>query len=160
MEVELLWRFASLTFGRFVKYNRAVIGGPSKQQPMNSLVSSFFGSTQTPKVIKLLYKNKIGENEYAASRVFYLHVRGMLPLFSIMTLWCEGTHGSLKGFLLGPSWCQQFRCDCSSTSQFNWHNLSLVWDLLTFHLIVSCVKQTMSRDRNISRIKDWAVFPV
>ena len=39
-----------------------VIGGASKQQPMNSLVSSCLGSMQTPKVIKLVFKNKIREN--------------------------------------------------------------------------------------------------
>ena len=73
----------------FVSYNRAAIGCLSKRQPINSLVSSCLGSTcyartpfarywraikaaaneftvkviaQTPKVIKLMYKNKIGEN--------------------------------------------------------------------------------------------------
>ena len=108
MEVELLWRRPNaksgalrgglrlLRLAEFVRYNRAAIGGPSKPQPMNSLVSSCHGSTcyaqtpfarywravkaaaneltriklprlnlvvvQTPKVFKLMYKNKIGEN--------------------------------------------------------------------------------------------------
>ena len=108
MEVELLWRRPNapsvalrgglrlLRLAEFVRYNRAAIGGPSKRQPMNSLVSSCLGSTcyaqtpfarywsghqsgsqwtrsyqaasaqlgyaQTPKVINLMYKNKIGEN--------------------------------------------------------------------------------------------------
>ena len=101
MEVELLWRRPTapsvalrgglrlLRLAEFVRYNRAAIGGPSKRQPMNSLVSSCLGSTcyaqtpfarywraikaaaneitpkviaQTAKVIKLMYKNKIGEN--------------------------------------------------------------------------------------------------
>ena len=68
MEVELLWRrpnalsvalHGSLLFLRlaeFVRYNRAAIGGPSKNSllsscPMNSLLSSCLGSTcyaQTP----------------------------------------------------------------------------------------------------------------
>ena len=63
MEVELLWRRpnalsvalrGSLLFLRlaeFVRYNRAAIGGPSKRQPMNSLLSNCLGSTcyaQTP----------------------------------------------------------------------------------------------------------------
>ena len=51
------------------------IGGPSKRQPMKSLVSNCLGSTQTPKLIMLMYKKKIGgENNYAASSIFYLHV--------------------------------------------------------------------------------------
>ena len=66
MEVELVWRrpnapsvalrggLCLLRLAEFVRYNRAAIGGPSKRQPMNS--------TQTPKLIKLVYKNKIGEN--------------------------------------------------------------------------------------------------
>ena len=74
MEVGLLWRRPNapsvalrgglrlLRLAEFVRYNRAAIGGPSKRQPMNSLVSSCLGSTQTPNVIKLMYKNKIGEN--------------------------------------------------------------------------------------------------
>ena len=74
MEVELLWRHPSalsvvllgglrlLRLAEYIRYNRAAIGGPSKRQPMNSLVSSCLGSTQTPKAIKLVYKNKIGEN--------------------------------------------------------------------------------------------------
>ena len=74
MEVELLWRRPNapsvalrgglrlLRLAEFVRYNRAATGGPSERQPMNSLVSSCLGSTQTPKVIKLVYKNKIGEN--------------------------------------------------------------------------------------------------
>ena len=101
MEVELLWRRPNalsaalrgglrfLRLAEFVRYNRAAIGGPSKQKPMNSLASSCFGSTcyaqtpfarywqairaaaneitpkviaQTAKVIKLMYKNNIGEN--------------------------------------------------------------------------------------------------
>ena len=40
-----------LRLAEFVTYNRAAIGGPSKRQPMNSLVSSFISSTcyaQTP----------------------------------------------------------------------------------------------------------------
>ena len=40
-----------LRLAEFVTYNRAAIGGPSKRQPMNSLVSSCLGSTcypQTP----------------------------------------------------------------------------------------------------------------
>ena len=80
-------RFLRLT--EFVRYNRAAIGGPSKRKPMNSLVLNCLGSTcyaktpfarywraikaaaneitpkviaQTPKVIKLMYENKIGEN--------------------------------------------------------------------------------------------------
>ena len=52
MEVELLWRRPNtlsvalrgglryLRLAEFVRYNRAAIGGPSKRQPMNSLVSS------------------------------------------------------------------------------------------------------------------------
>ena len=63
MEVELLWRRPNaksgalrgglrlLRLAEFVRYNRAAIGGPSKRQPMNSLVSSCLGSTcyaQTP----------------------------------------------------------------------------------------------------------------
>ena len=63
MEVELLWRRLNspsvalrgglrlLRLAEFVKYNRSAIGGPSKRQPMNSLVSSCLGSTcyaQTP----------------------------------------------------------------------------------------------------------------
>ena len=63
MEVELLWRRPNapsvalrgglrfLRLAEFVRYNRVAIGGPSKQQPMNSLVSSSLGSTcyvQTP----------------------------------------------------------------------------------------------------------------
>ena len=52
MEVELLWRRPNaptialrgglrlLRLAEFVRYNRAVIGGPSKLQPMTSLVSS------------------------------------------------------------------------------------------------------------------------
>ena len=51
-----------LRLAEFVTHNRAAIGGPSKRQPMNSLVSSCLGSTQTPKVITLMYKKKIGEN--------------------------------------------------------------------------------------------------
>ena len=78
-----------LRLAEFVSYNRAAIGWLSKRQSMNSLVSSCLGSTcygrtlftrywraikaaaneltakvitQTPKVIKLMYKNKIGEN--------------------------------------------------------------------------------------------------
>ena len=74
MEVELLWRrpnapsvalrggFRFLRLAEFVRYNRAAIGGPSKRQPMNALVSSCLGSTQTPKFIELVYKIKIGEN--------------------------------------------------------------------------------------------------
>ena len=101
MEVELIWRrhnvplialrrgLRFLRLAEFVRYNRAAIGGPSKRQPMNSLVSSWLGSTfyaqtpfarywrdinaaaniitpkviaQAPKVIKLMYNNKIGEN--------------------------------------------------------------------------------------------------
>ena len=77
MEVELLWRRPNapsvafrgglrlLRLAEFVRYNRAAIGGPSKRQPMNSLVPSCLGSTcyaQTSKVIKFMYKNKIGEN--------------------------------------------------------------------------------------------------
>ena len=74
MEVELLWRRPNalsvaprgglrlLRLAEFVRYNRAAIGGPSKRQPMNSLVSSCLGYAQTPKVIKLVYKNKIGGN--------------------------------------------------------------------------------------------------
>ena len=74
MESELLWRRPNapsvalrgglrlLCLAEFVRYNRAAIGGPSKLQPMNSLVPSCLGSTQTPKVIKLTYKNKTGEN--------------------------------------------------------------------------------------------------
>ena len=70
-EVELLWRRTNapsvalrgglrlLRLAEFVRYNRAAIGGPSKRQPMNSLVSSCLGSAQTPKIIKLM--NKIGE---------------------------------------------------------------------------------------------------
>ena len=85
MEVELLWRRPNaqlvalrgglrlLRLAEFVRYNRAAIGGPSKRQPMNSLVLSSLGSAQTPKVINLMYKNKIGENQYTASRVFFLH---------------------------------------------------------------------------------------
>ena len=38
------------------------IGGPSNRQPMSSLVSSCLGSAQTPKVINMMYKNRIGEN--------------------------------------------------------------------------------------------------
>ena len=38
------------------------IGGLSKRHPIKSLVSNCFGSTQTPKVVKLMYKKKIGEN--------------------------------------------------------------------------------------------------
>ena len=34
-----------LRLAEFVTYNRAAIGGPSKRQPMNSLVSSCFGSS-------------------------------------------------------------------------------------------------------------------
>ena len=34
-----------LRLAEFVRYNRAAIGGPSKRQPMNSLVSSCLGST-------------------------------------------------------------------------------------------------------------------
>ena len=57
MEVELLWRRPNaplvalrvglrlLRLAEFVRYNRAAIGGPSKRQPMNSLVSSCLGST-------------------------------------------------------------------------------------------------------------------
>ena len=95
MEVELLWRHPNaptppllgglgfLRLAEFVRCNRAAIGGPSKRQPMNSLVSSCLGSTcyaqtplarywrvikaaaneitpkviaQTPKFIKLMYK--------------------------------------------------------------------------------------------------------
>ena len=40
-----------LRLTEFVRYNRAAIGGPSKRQPMNSLVSSCLCSTcyaQTP----------------------------------------------------------------------------------------------------------------
>ena len=40
-----------LRLAEFFRYNRAAIGGPSKRQPMNSLVSSCLGSTcyvQTP----------------------------------------------------------------------------------------------------------------
>ena len=63
MEVELLWRRPTapsvalhggirlLRLAKFVRYNRATIGGPSKRQPMNSFVSSCIGSTcyaQTP----------------------------------------------------------------------------------------------------------------
>ena len=101
MEVELLWRRPNapsvvllgslhlLRLAEFVRYNRTAVGGPSKRQPMNALVSSCLGSTchaetpfacywraikaaaneitpkviaQTPKIIKLVYKNKIGEN--------------------------------------------------------------------------------------------------
>ena len=74
MEVELLWRRPNapsvalrgglrlLRLAEFVRYNRAATGGPSKRQPMNSLVSSCLGSAQTPKVINLMHKNKIGEN--------------------------------------------------------------------------------------------------
>ena len=78
-----------LCLAEFVRYNRSAIGRLSKRQPMKSLVSSCLGSTcnaqtpfarywraikaaannitpqviaQTPKVIKLVYKNKIGEN--------------------------------------------------------------------------------------------------
>ena len=78
-----------LRLAEFVRYNREAIGGPSKRHPMNSLVSSCLGSTcyaqttfarywraikaaaneitpkviaQTPKVIKLMYKNKTEEN--------------------------------------------------------------------------------------------------
>ena len=57
MEVELLWRRSNapsvtlrgglrlLRLAEFVRYNRAVIGGASKREPMNSLVSSCLGST-------------------------------------------------------------------------------------------------------------------
>ena len=57
MEVELLWRCPNapsvalrgglrlLRLAEFVRYNPAAIGGPSKRQPMNSLVSSCLGST-------------------------------------------------------------------------------------------------------------------
>ena len=57
MEVELLWRrpdaptvalrggLRLLRLAEFVRYNRAAIGGPSKRQPMNSVVSSCLGST-------------------------------------------------------------------------------------------------------------------
>ena len=74
MEVELLWwrpntslvalrgGLRLLRLAEFVRNNWAAIGGQSKQQPMNSLVPSCLGSTQTPKVIKLMYKNKIREN--------------------------------------------------------------------------------------------------
>ena len=101
MEVELFWRRPNslsvalrgglrfLRLAEFVRYNRAAICGPSKRQPMNSLVSNCLGSTcyaqtlfarywwaikaaaneitpkviaQTPKVIKLMHKNKTGEN--------------------------------------------------------------------------------------------------
>ena len=40
-----------LRLAEFVRYNRAAIGGPSKRQPMNSLVASCLGPTcyaQTP----------------------------------------------------------------------------------------------------------------
>ena len=51
------------------------IGGPSKRQPMNSPyqdASAQLSYVQTPKVIKLMYKNKIGKNnapppEYSTS---------------------------------------------------------------------------------------------
>ena len=57
MEVELLWRRPNappvalrgglllLCLAEFVRYNRAAIGGPSKRQPMSSLVLSCLGST-------------------------------------------------------------------------------------------------------------------
>ena len=57
MEVELHWRRPNapsvalrgglrlLRLAEFVRYNRAAIGGPSKRQPMNALVSSCLGST-------------------------------------------------------------------------------------------------------------------
>ena len=63
MEVELLWKRPNaasvalpgglrlIRLTEFVRYNRVAIGGPSKRQPMNSLVSSCLGSTcyaQTP----------------------------------------------------------------------------------------------------------------
>ena len=78
-----------LRLAEFVRHNRAAIGGPSKLQPMNlivssclgstcyaqtclhaigglskrqpikSLVSSCLGSTETPKVVTLVYKKKI-----------------------------------------------------------------------------------------------------
>ena len=60
MEVELLWRrpnaksgalrggLGLLRLAEFVRYNRAAIGGPSKRQPMYSLVSSCLGSTWLP----------------------------------------------------------------------------------------------------------------
>ena len=69
MEVELLWRRPNapsvafrgglrfLRLAEFVIYNRAAIGWPSKRQPMKLLPLI----AQTPKVIKLMYKNKIGE---------------------------------------------------------------------------------------------------
>ena len=55
MEVELLWRrpdapsvalrggLRLLRLAEYVRYNRAAIDGPSKRQPMNSLVSSCLG---------------------------------------------------------------------------------------------------------------------
>ena len=57
MEVELLWRrpkapsvairggLRLLRLAELVRNNRAAIGGPSKRQQMNSLVSSWLGST-------------------------------------------------------------------------------------------------------------------
>ena len=62
-----------LRMAEFVTYNRAAIGGPSKRQPMKSLVSSYLGSTQTPKFIAVMYKKKIEENKYAASSTLYLY---------------------------------------------------------------------------------------
>ena len=43
--VALLGGLRLLRLAEFVRYNRAAIGGPSKRQPMNSLVSSCLGST-------------------------------------------------------------------------------------------------------------------
>ena len=74
MEVKLLWRRPNapsvalhgglrfLRLAEFVRYNRAAIGGPSKRQPMNSLVSSCLGSNllRPNPVCTLLEGHQIG----------------------------------------------------------------------------------------------------